>query len=92
MRVTYDPYVDAAYICLREIEPGGSARTLPVEDVDDVSKGSFVLDFDKEGRLIGIEVLNASRALPKALLDDAEQLGSPRTWDEAFPPSDIRER
>ncbi|WP_330288836.1 DUF2283 domain-containing protein [Streptomyces sp. NBC_00576] len=32
------------------------------------------LDFDKEGRLIGIEVLAASSKLPKHLLESAERL------------------
>jgi uncharacterized protein YuzE len=30
--------------------------------------GQFHLDFDDDGRLIGIEVLDASRKLPKAVL------------------------
>lgn len=90
MRITYDRYVDAAYIYLRDIEPGGSANTLEVEDPDHHTKGTVILDFDREGRLIGIEVLGASRALPKVILEEAEQLGPPQTWDEAFPSDDIR--
>jgi len=33
------------------------------------------LDFDADGRLIGVEVLGASRRLPTALLDQAELIG-----------------
>lgn len=32
------------------------------------------LDFDREGRLIGIEVLSASRSLPPELLAEARLL------------------
>ena len=52
---------DAAYLYLKE--GGKAART--VTATDDVA-----LDFDADGRLIGIEVLDARRRLPKALLHD----------------------
>ncbi len=67
MRVTYDADVDAAYIYLAaEIPAGGVARTVPVDprEID----GMINLDFDAEGRLVGIEVLDASRFLSPQLL------------------------
>jgi uncharacterized protein YuzE len=54
---------NAAYIYLVDsIEPGGVAKTYRCEG------GSINLDFDKRGRLLGIEVLDANRILPTSLL------------------------
>jgi uncharacterized protein YuzE len=70
MRITYDPTADAAYIYLREIEDGGVANTIPVDSTEGVSAGDVNLDFDAEGRLIGIEVLGARSTLPREALDE----------------------
>ena len=59
MRITYDRQDDAAYVYLREIEPGGVARTIQAGDV-----GLLNLDFDAAGRLVGIEAIPASTLLP----------------------------
>lgn len=70
MKVSYDPQVDAAYIYIAdEINQGGVARTYPC-DPREVG-GEINLDFDSNGRLIGIEVLDASRMLPEALLQQS---------------------
>lgn len=50
---TYDPEADAAYIYIADAV---------VAESEEVSDG-FVLDFDDAGRIIGIEVLNASHRL-----------------------------
>jgi uncharacterized protein YuzE len=71
MRVTYDNQADAAYIYLREIELGGAKATVPVIGEDSVLAGEVILDVDADGRLIGIEVLNAKRGLPEQLLEKA---------------------
>jgi uncharacterized protein YuzE len=73
MRVTYDPEVDAAYIYLREIEVGGSVYTYLAEP--EIKTDMINLDFDREGRLIGIEVLSASRHLPPELIAQAAPPG-----------------
>jgi len=74
MRVTYDKNVNAAYIYIVDnIEPGGVENTYPC-DPNDVN-GMINLDFDKEGKLIGIEVLGADKKLSKELLDKAEIIG-----------------
>ncbi|MBX4205882.1 DUF2283 domain-containing protein [Candidatus Microgenomates bacterium] len=73
MRITYDKSADAVYIYLKEkIEAGGVNKTYPCDpkEVD----GMINLDFDIENKLIGIEILGASRKLPKELLDKAERL------------------
>jgi uncharacterized protein YuzE len=68
LRVTYDPEANAAYIYfVPEIKFGGVARTVPVDGGD--HPWMVNLDVDSEGRLLGIEVLDARRLLPVALLD-----------------------
>lgn len=62
MRVTYDAAVDAAYVYLvGEINAGDAVRTVPVDPRE--IGGMINLDFDAEGRLVGVEVLDASRFL-----------------------------
>ena len=50
---TYDPEADAAYVHL-----GDAAVT----DSEEVAPG-VVLDFDSDGRVVGVELLNASKTL-----------------------------
>jgi uncharacterized protein YuzE len=70
VRVTYDPEVDAAYVYLREPEARkGTVTSLPVEG----APGVIVLDFDTDGCLFGVEVLDASKLLPSELLEAAER-------------------
>lgn len=74
MRITYDGEVNAAYIYLRDvIEPGGVKMTYCCDrqKVD----AEINLDFDTKGRLVGIEVLDASAKLPPELLNVAEIIG-----------------
>jgi uncharacterized protein YuzE len=66
MEIKYDRAVDAAYIALVPIKPGGVRNTYAC-DVEEVGD-SIILDFDGDGRLIGIEILNATALLPHALL------------------------
>jgi uncharacterized protein YuzE len=67
MKVTYDKEVDAAYIYLDETVESKSERTKQIKE-------DIILDFDKKGQLIGIEVLNAKKQLPKRVLEKAELL------------------
>lgn len=53
MKITYDPEVDALYIALRDA---------PAVDGIDVEEGVSV-DLDKDGHIIGVEVLDASKRL-----------------------------
>jgi uncharacterized protein YuzE len=73
VKVTFDRKSDAAYIQLvDEIGLGGVAKTYPC-DPREVG-GEINLDFDSDGRLVGIEVLDASKMLPIELLRDATLL------------------
>ena len=51
---------------LVDIPPGGVKHTYPCDPQE--VKGMINLDFDEEGRLLGIEVLDASKKLPPDLL------------------------
>ena len=53
MKIEYDQEADALYIQLRAVEP---------DDNIDIEEGVTV-DLDKEGHIIGIEILDASERL-----------------------------
>jgi uncharacterized protein YuzE len=72
VRVTFDRSANAAYIYLTPIAEGEPARQHVVDEPH--ARGMIVLDFDKKGRLIGIEVLDATKALPDEVLRTAERL------------------
>lgn len=65
-RISYDASVDAAYIYLRDIEPGGVSWTYSCNPIE--VNGMINLDFDEDGVLIGIEVIGASKKIPNELL------------------------
>ncbi|GIG64112.1 DUF2283 domain-containing protein [Phytomonospora endophytica] len=68
MRVTYDATADMAYIYLVEIGPGEAVRQVPTED------NLAVLDYDSDGRILGIEVFSAERRLHPEVLSAAERI------------------
>ena len=51
MKVTYDPEVDVLRIIFRDA---------PIEESDE-DKPGVILDYDKEGNVVWLEVLNASQ-------------------------------
>jgi len=66
MRIEYDKEVNAAYVYLVEtIKDGEAVKTIKVND-------NIILDFDKNGKLIGMEVLNAGKILSKEVLLHAQ--------------------
>ena len=69
MRVTYDPKVDAAYIYLAKKVAQPETRQVD-EDI--------ALDFDASGKLVGIEVLDASQRLDLKSLLPLKQSGHSR--------------
>jgi uncharacterized protein YuzE len=50
VKVTYDPEVDVLRIVFRDVA---------VEESDE-DKPGVILDYDKDGNIVGLEVLNAS--------------------------------
>jgi uncharacterized protein YuzE len=67
MKVQYDQSVDAVYISLLQEGEVGVFNFTYACDPKQVS-GQIHLDFDVSGRLLGIEVLQASKKLPASLL------------------------
>lgn len=62
-----------AYIYLTDTIVRGESRRqveVPAVGADGVRQGTFILDFDKDGRLLGIEALDASFVLPYSLMAD----------------------
>ncbi len=53
MRLSYDPEADSLWI---------RWNTEPIEESDEVEPG-VVFDFDADGDVVGIEVLNASKKI-----------------------------
>jgi len=51
MKVTYDPHADVLRIIFRDA---------PIEESDE-DKPGVILDYDPDGNLVGLEVLNASQ-------------------------------
>lgn len=64
MKITLDKEADAAYIYFKEISDGEVANTISLNE-------SINIDLDKEGKTIGIEILNASKNLPVTALRSA---------------------
>ena len=53
MKVTYDPEVDVVRILF---------NSTPIEESDETRPG-VVLDYDKDGNVVGMEILNASKRM-----------------------------
>jgi uncharacterized protein YuzE len=51
MKITYDPEVDVLRILL---------NNTPIEESDEEKPG-IILDYDKDGNIVGFEVLDASK-------------------------------
>lgn len=73
MRITYDPAANAAYVYLTgdALTPG---RTT-IQASSPPGAGGFVALDWKDGRLAGIEILDASARLLRDLLEQAEIIG-----------------
>jgi uncharacterized protein YuzE len=69
MEITYDKSGDSVYIYTvsSEYRPKGVAKTVPLEDYP-----SVILDFTKDGRLFGIEILDASKMIDVEYLKKLE--------------------
>ena len=67
-RFTVDHSADAAYLSVApSIGAGESVENVLIER----AQGTIVLDFDAEGRLLGVEILSATALLTPATIADA---------------------
>ena len=65
MKIEYDKTVDAAYIYLEyPIKEGDVKKTIELNQ-------DIIVDFDSKDKLIGVEILNASKVLNKKVLTEA---------------------
>lgn len=67
LKITYDADTDSAYLYLDDIREGEISETFACDDLPDVVKGDINLDFDKDGKLKGIEIIAVSKVLPLKL-------------------------
>jgi uncharacterized protein YuzE len=72
VRLTYDREADAAYIALVDIVPGEAVAQEEIA-LDD-RESTIVLDFDRNGFLLGVEILGASHVLREELLTTATDI------------------
>jgi uncharacterized protein YuzE len=79
--ITYDPEADAAHITLGDGDVAGTEEVA----------ANIILDYDRDGRVVGIEVLTASKVLPPAVWQHARHPGEARTTT-ALPSLDPNER
>ena len=59
MKITYDPEIDLLRIIF---------RNAPIEESDE-DKPGVIIDYDKEGHIVGMEILDASKRMdnPRAM-------------------------
>jgi uncharacterized protein YuzE len=70
---TYDRAADAAYFTIAPRIRKGRAVRQDVHEIEGV--GEIVLDFDKKGRLLGVEVLGARSLLKPGTSARAKRIG-----------------
>ena len=73
LQITYDAKANAAYVYLTDPQVKQKvSHTYPCNPIE--VDGMINLDFDADGRLIGVEVLDARAKLPQYVLDQAERI------------------
>ena len=65
MKVTYDPEADVLRIHF---------RNAPIEESDE-DKPGVIIDYDKDGNIVGMEILNASKRIDNRRAVDYEGMG-----------------
>ncbi|MCR4315515.1 MAG: DUF2283 domain-containing protein [Planctomycetes bacterium] len=69
LKINYDNASDAVYIQFREVAPGAADNRVLSEDV--------TFDYDGSGRLLGIEILNASEVLGEEIIENLTEGANP---------------
>jgi len=71
VRISYDPEADAAYIYLTDIDLDVGRESVPVDPPEGVQ--AFVVMDWKDGKIVGLEVLDALALLHPDLLQQAQR-------------------
>lgn len=72
MNFDYDPEADAAYLAIAQ--PGSlSERQISAITIEEM-EGEIEIDIDENGKVIGIEFVNASLILPSAFLNKTNRI------------------
>jgi len=58
MKIEFDKEADAAFVYFKEISAGEVKKTISLN-------GNINIDLDNNGRILGMEILNASKVMPK---------------------------
>ena len=80
MKITYDPSCNMGYIYFVYPFPNGASRkknggmTKEVNFSGKPNHTDLIIDIDRDGRILGIELFNATKQLSKKLLESAEVL------------------
>jgi uncharacterized protein YuzE len=77
MRISYDAAVDAAYIYLTDTPLDSGRDSIPLEVPEGMGAAIVVMDW-KDGKIVGLEVLDATALLHPDLLALAEPPRAPR--------------
>lgn len=72
MKITYDKQADAAYVMIADRIHDGEAATQLYSIETPGGKGEVTLDFDRNGKLLGMEILGAEQVLQPEVLARAE--------------------
>ena len=67
MKVSYDKQVDAMYISLENVKSKRVKKTISLND-------DIIIDFDKNKKIVGIEILSASKNIAQKQLKQVEKV------------------
>jgi uncharacterized protein YuzE len=70
VRITRDDEADAAYLAFGAIGEGVAVEQVTITRPG----GELVLDFDRDGRVLGLEIIGAAALAPPGLLAEAQPL------------------
>jgi len=66
MKISYDKEANAAYIYINSESNQKVYKTYSCDPIE--VNGIINLDFDKNGKLLGIEIMDADKKLPETIL------------------------
>ena len=73
VRLTHDAVADAAYVYLVDEIDRGEVASPQIAGIP-LDRATLIVDFDASGRVLGIEVLGASRVLREETISAAEDI------------------